>query len=426
MSDQELLAGYVEVWWQAINDFLDLLESRARGAVGHADRPGRLGRARGREPHRAPRGHPRRGARGDGRRRRAAARHRVHGALHRDRCGQPARGQPGRDHQRDPVRGDQAAHRPARGPAHGRGGAAVADLRRRAVELAHPAPQPAPRHLDARAGRPPRDRPARRAWTPCRRGTPPSTSRRASASSSARRSAPRPAPSLVLDMEGSAPFAFAINDAGRGERLPEPPDDPTVTLRMDRESFIRLAGGRCDAEPGAVARRGRPGPRRAVVDRARHHSVSIDRAPAWTPGRWPTSRTRPAGRSWSPARPWAASDTTPRWSSPAAAAGSSSRGAPRPGSTRPRRASATSSRQPTLEQLVVDLSDLGSVRRAAARRRGVRPDRRAGQQRRRDGHGLPADRRRPRAAAWRPTTSARSCSPGCCSRSSSPARPRPW
>ena len=27
MSDQEQLAGYVEVWWQAINDFLDLLET---------------------------------------------------------------------------------------------------------------------------------------------------------------------------------------------------------------------------------------------------------------------------------------------------------------------------------------------------------------------------------------------------------------
>ena len=53
-------------------------------------------------------------------------------------------------------------------------------------------------------------------------------------------------------MEGSEPFAFTVNDAGRGERLPEPPGDPTVTLRMDRESFIRLAGGRCDPEPGAV------------------------------------------------------------------------------------------------------------------------------------------------------------------------------
>lgn len=61
---------------------------------------------------------------------------------------------------------------------------------------------------------------------------------------------------LVLDMAGSEPFAFVVNDAGRGERLPEPPADPTVILRMDRESFILLAGGRCDVEPGAVALEG--------------------------------------------------------------------------------------------------------------------------------------------------------------------------
>ena len=58
--------------------------------------------------------------------------------------------------------------------------------------------------------------------------------------------------SLVLRMAGSEPFAFVVNDSGRGERLPEVPASPTVTLRMDRESFIRLAGGRCDAAPGAV------------------------------------------------------------------------------------------------------------------------------------------------------------------------------
>jgi uncharacterized protein (TIGR03083 family) len=58
--------------------------------------------------------------------------------------------------------------------------------------------------------------------------------------------------SLVLEMAGSPPFAFVVNDAGRGERSSEPPAEPTVTLRTDRESFIRLAGGRCDAEPGAV------------------------------------------------------------------------------------------------------------------------------------------------------------------------------
>jgi uncharacterized protein (TIGR03083 family) len=58
--------------------------------------------------------------------------------------------------------------------------------------------------------------------------------------------------SLVLDMEGSAPFAFEIDENGRGQRVP-PPAVPTATLHMDRESFIRLAGGRCDAEPGKVS-----------------------------------------------------------------------------------------------------------------------------------------------------------------------------
>jgi uncharacterized protein (TIGR03083 family) len=56
---------------------------------------------------------------------------------------------------------------------------------------------------------------------------------------------------LVLDMAGSAPFAFEVDDNGRGQRV-APPADPTVRLRMDRESFIRLAGGRCAAEPGRV------------------------------------------------------------------------------------------------------------------------------------------------------------------------------
>lgn len=57
--------------------------------------------------------------------------------------------------------------------------------------------------------------------------------------------------SLVLEMAGSEPFAFQIDENGRGQRVP-PPARPTATLRMDRESFIRLSGGRCAAEPGRV------------------------------------------------------------------------------------------------------------------------------------------------------------------------------
>ncbi len=58
--------------------------------------------------------------------------------------------------------------------------------------------------------------------------------------------------SLVLDVEGSAPFAFEVDENNRGQRVGQPPADPTVALQMDRESFIRLAGGRCAAEPGRV------------------------------------------------------------------------------------------------------------------------------------------------------------------------------
>ena len=64
--------------------------------------------------------------------------------------------------------------------------------------------------------------------------------------------------SLVLDMEGSAPRAFEIDDNGRGRPV-DPSAEPTVTLRMDRESFIRLAGGRCAAEPGKVTVEGDQG-----------------------------------------------------------------------------------------------------------------------------------------------------------------------
>lgn len=69
----------------------------------------------------------------------------------------------------------------------------------------------------------------------------------------AKRVGAEPGTTAVLELEGSEPFAFVVNDARRGERLATAPDSPTVTLRMDREAFIRLAGGRCEPEPGTVA-----------------------------------------------------------------------------------------------------------------------------------------------------------------------------
>lgn len=71
----------------------------------------------------------------------------------------------------------------------------------------------------------------------------------------------------VLEVEGSAPVAFTVNDAGRGEQLPEVLDDVTVRLSMDRETFIVLAGGRRAAAPGAVRVSGDPGLGQRLVER---------------------------------------------------------------------------------------------------------------------------------------------------------------
>lgn len=63
---------------------------------------------------------------------------------------------------------------------------------------------------------------------------------------------------VVLELEGSAPYAFAIAENGRGTRLAEPPAEPTVRLRSDLESYVRLAGGRCAPEPGGLSAEGDP------------------------------------------------------------------------------------------------------------------------------------------------------------------------
>ena len=57
---------------------------------------------------------------------------------------------------------------------------------------------------------------------------------------------------VVLELEGSEPVAFAVNESRRGEQLARIPDDPSVRLTMGRESFILLAGGRRAPEPGAI------------------------------------------------------------------------------------------------------------------------------------------------------------------------------
>jgi uncharacterized protein (TIGR03083 family) len=68
----------------------------------------------------------------------------------------------------------------------------------------------------------------------------------------AKRVGAEPGTTVVLDVEGHAPVAATVGDDGRGRMLAEVPAEPTVGLRTDRESFALLAGGRREPEPGRV------------------------------------------------------------------------------------------------------------------------------------------------------------------------------
>lgn len=74
----------------------------------------------------------------------------------------------------------------------------------------------------------------------------------------AKRAGAAPGSTAVLSITGHAPYSFTVNDRGRGQRLDVPPSDPTVRLAMDRDTFVRLAGGRRPAEPGTVELAGDP------------------------------------------------------------------------------------------------------------------------------------------------------------------------
>ena len=58
---------------------------------------------------------------------------------------------------------------------------------------------------------------------------------------------------LVVLVGGSAPTAYGVGEDGRGHRLDAPPAEPTATLRMSRETFIRHAGGRGGVDTDAIA-----------------------------------------------------------------------------------------------------------------------------------------------------------------------------
>ena len=108
--------------------------ARRRGPVGHADRPARVGRARRRRPHRAPRVAARRAPSRGGRHRRRAARDRDDGPLHRAGRRGPSRRVPGRAHHRDPRVHHGPPHPAPRRPARRRIGPGARPLRRDRVD----------------------------------------------------------------------------------------------------------------------------------------------------------------------------------------------------------------------------------------------------------------------------------------------------
>jgi uncharacterized protein (TIGR03083 family) len=66
-----------------------------------------------------------------------------------------------------------------------------------------------------------------------------------------KRVAPAAGTSVVLDVDGSEPHAVEMGADGRAKRVPVPVA-PTTRITMDRETFILIAGGRRDPGPGAV------------------------------------------------------------------------------------------------------------------------------------------------------------------------------
>jgi uncharacterized protein (TIGR03083 family) len=65
-----------------------------------------------------------------------------------------------------------------------------------------------------------------------------------------------PGTTAVLSVTGFAPYAFTVDDNRRGVRLPAPPDSPNVVIEVDPESYVVLAGGRRTPVEGGVTHRG--------------------------------------------------------------------------------------------------------------------------------------------------------------------------
>ncbi len=68
----------------------------------------------------------------------------------------------------------------------------------------------------------------------------------------AKKAAVPPGTRAVLEVASSETAAYTVSDGHRGERLSSVPSDPDVHLRMDRETFLLLAGGRRAIGPETV------------------------------------------------------------------------------------------------------------------------------------------------------------------------------
>ncbi|AWB89622.1 maleylpyruvate isomerase family mycothiol-dependent enzyme [Salinibacterium hongtaonis] len=68
----------------------------------------------------------------------------------------------------------------------------------------------------------------------------------------AKRAAAAPGTTVVLAIDGVDPIAVAVTDERKGVFLSELPGEPTVRLELDPESFVVLVGGRRAPRHGAV------------------------------------------------------------------------------------------------------------------------------------------------------------------------------
>ena len=247
MSDQERLAGYVAIWWQAVDDLTALLEetppeqwstptdlpgwdvhaiaahtAHLEGVLaGNPEETVEVGRAR-------PRPQP-------------------DGALHRAGRGRATRPHRRRADQRDPRGRDQAAHRPAGRPAHRRVRQAGPDLRRHRLGLADPAAQPPAGPVDARAGRTPRRRPARAGSTRPPPRTPSTTSSESLGYVLAKRVGAAPGTTVRLDVDGHEPVRLR-----RRRARPRPAGCPRC--RRSRPSSSRRTGSPSPSSPAGGGR----------------------------------------------------------------------------------------------------------------------------------------------------------------------------